>query len=125
MDCMIHGRIKGRGMQWNGHASEAPANTRDIYILSDEDHAFGKAWYDKHGTVWPYGEAYKAILHELGRRAHSRFDYNEWTANAASSFFDFGQPLRGRCLRCKTVCIAGYDPRMKYFQDNWRDRGGR
>ena len=46
MDYMISGMssVTGRHEQWNGHASEAPADIDRIYIVSDEDRAFGQAW---------------------------------------------------------------------------------
>ena len=56
MDCMIRGTYMNderRYKKWKGHVSGAPADTHNVYIVSGEDRAFGKAWYDKHGVTWP------------------------------------------------------------------------
>ena len=103
MDCMISGTYMNY-KRWRGHASEAPVDTDNIYIVSDEDRAFGKAWHDKHRQMWPCIRPTwpHPVLTDLLRRDCSK----KWRGESRLSYFDRFRKPDGRCHCCDTVDIA-------------------
>ena len=39
---------------WRGAARDAPADLVGVSIVSDEDQAFGEAWFARYGAHWPH-----------------------------------------------------------------------
>ena len=109
MDCRISGmhmNDEGRYKRWKGHVSGAPADVDRVYIVSDEDRAFGKAWYDKHGQMWPRIRSTwpHPVLPDLISRDCSK----QWREESRMPYWrDFGRPHQGRCQGCDTVMIGG------------------
>ena len=104
MDCMISGTYRKGCKRWRGHASEAPVDIDNIYIVSDEDRAFGKAWYDKHGVTWPriQPSGTHPALTDLVRRDSSKEWGEDYGINYARRFW-----MKTKvCVSCNTVKIA-------------------
>ena len=103
MDCRISG-MHMNYKRWRGHASEAPGDTNNIYIVSDEDRAFGKAWYGKHGVSWPsiQPSVTHPALTDLVRRDSSKDWREESGLNYARRFW-----MKTKvCDTCNTVNVA-------------------
>ena len=102
MDCMISGTYMNY-KRWRGHASEAPVDIDNIYIVSDEDRAFGKAWYGKHGVSWPsiQPSVTHPALTDLVRRDSSK----EWREESGVRYARRWRIKRMVCGFCKTVYV--------------------
>ena len=104
MDCMISGEYMNY-KRWRGHASEAPVDIDNIYIVSDEDRAFGKAWYDKYGATWPriHPSGERPALKDLGQRDSSK-ERREYPGVQYARRFWIKTKV---CGTCNTVNVAG------------------